>query len=227
MCRMLRRVIRLTSLESEVILLNLEDKCFSISLNPNYAGTHFLWDELRLSHHKKFLTKGSGNLLLLVLNKTMVTTNLWIRSLTRRDAGSAAEVSVNRKRMCPGYDAPDAVNPKDRVHQVWQEWGKRSQAHAQGHSRAMLEPRSVTKEVIELIVEDFRTFQQHQCTWDVPFHCLKDRKTWVVGCLCFPALVPCSRSNDYWLWPFLWARHCAGPPGWGQQGPQELCWEGK
>lgn len=48
----------------------------------------------------------------------MVTTRLWSRSLTKRDAGSAAEVSVNRKRTCPGYDAPDAVNPKDRVHQA-------------------------------------------------------------------------------------------------------------
>lgn len=56
----------------------------------------------------------------MVLNKTMVmvTTNLWSRSSARRDVGSAAEVSVNRKRMCPGCGAPDAVNPKDRVHQA-------------------------------------------------------------------------------------------------------------
>lgn len=54
----------------------------------------------------------------MVLNKTMVTINLWSRSLSRRDAGSAAEVNVNRKRTCPGCDAPDAVNPKDRVHQA-------------------------------------------------------------------------------------------------------------
>lgn len=54
----------------------------------------------------------------MVLNKTMVTTNLWSRSSARRDVGSAAEVSVNRKRTCPGSDAPDAVNPKERVHQA-------------------------------------------------------------------------------------------------------------
>lgn len=107
----------------------------------------------------------------------MVTTHLWSRSLTKRDAGSAAEVSVNRKRTCPGYDAPDAVNPKDRVHQALAGMREEVTAHVQGHSCAMLEPRSITKEVIELTVEDFRTFQQHQCTWDVPSNCLKDRKT--------------------------------------------------
>ena len=53
----------------------------------------------------------------MVLNKTMVTINLWSRSLSRRDAESAAEVNVIRKRTCPGCDTPDAVNPKDRVHQ--------------------------------------------------------------------------------------------------------------
>ena len=54
----------------------------------------------------------------MVLNKTMVTINLWSRSLSRRDAESAAEVNVIRKRTCPGCDAPDAVNPKGRVHQA-------------------------------------------------------------------------------------------------------------
>ena len=43
MCRTLRRVIRLTSLES-----NLKDKCFSVSLNPNYAGTQLCRNPISL-----------------------------------------------------------------------------------------------------------------------------------------------------------------------------------
>ena len=44
---------------------------------------------------------------------------LTLGEATESHTGSlCTEVNVNRKRTCPGCDAPDAVNPKDRVHQA-------------------------------------------------------------------------------------------------------------
>lgn len=97
----------LASLESQAILINLEGKCFLISMSPNYAGIYLLWDELWLSHHKTFLVNRPNSLFLSILNKTMAITNLWNKDwqehMQRQPnlTGSEAKVSANMKKIGP------------------------------------------------------------------------------------------------------------------------------